>query len=174
MHTLFARFSRRSISIALVCALAAGCAGDHPLTGTWRQPNGSTMLPDTLGGGQLMVDATLTLDGRASPATFDLILNLAYMGLHDTIHAQGTYVASGSNLALTFTHFVIDPASGNVPSIVDGMQCITLQGFAGTPVCFPTPQTHAYALTDTLTITLQHTIGGSPVSTTTLTLERMP
>lgn len=177
MHALTHRGAPRArLALVLVSlgALASACAGDHPLTGTWRQPHGVTALPPSLGGDLLDVDATLILDGRAMPSTFDLDLALSYQTLADTVHARGTYVASGSELTLTFTEFVIDPTSGNTSSVAaDGAQCIVLQGFAGSGVCFPSPQGHAYVLDgDTLSIVLDDAIAGAAVSQTNLTLTR--
>lgn len=144
------------------------------MTGAWVQSDATTPLPAAVGGGDLDIDATLTLDGATSPATFHLLMTLEASGLADTIEAEGTYIDGGSDLTLTFTGFVIDPDSGNTTTIAeDGSQCVILQGFAGTPVCFRTPQTNAYSVgDDTLTVILDHEIAGAPESQTLLTLTR--
>ncbi len=167
------RRARRVLTLAMVVGLGTACAGDHPLAGTWRQAHGVTALPPSLGG-DLDVDATLVLDGRAMPATFDLDLLLSYETLSDEVHVRGTYVATGSDLALTFDDFLIDPLSGNTSSIAaDGSRCIVLTGFGGSGVCFPSPQTHAYTLDgDTLSIVLDNAIAGAPVSQTRLAFTR--
>jgi hypothetical protein len=169
------RQTRTYLTISLLCLVAAGCAGDDPMSGTWRQTDATTELPPELGGGVLDIDATVALDGLASPeATFNIDMNLAAMGLTDVIQVEGTYFDDGTNLTLTISGFVIDPASGNTSSVIEGMQCITLTGFAGTPVCFPPEQTHAYTVADdTLSLVLDHSIAGNPVSQTHFTFARV-
>jgi hypothetical protein len=162
---------------SLLAAMALqGCMGDHPITGTWRQRNAVTHLPTELGGDPIDIDATLVLDGHASPGTFDLTLDLSYMSaLSDHVLAHGTWVTQGGNLDLTFTGFTIDPASGNVASVdpATGAQCIALSGFGNVSVCFPVPQGHPYTLgADTLGITLDQTIGGYTTPSTSLSLIR--
>lgn len=160
--------------------IAAGCASQDPLSATWRQPDATTRLPEILGGGTLELDATLELDGGASPATFELYLNLAtdFQGarLTDTIHAHGTYVDRGDQLVLSVTGFTIPSGSENTASTLeDGSQCIILLGFAGTGVCFAAPQTSDYTLSgDTLTMTLVHSIAGQPQSSTSFRFTRAP
>lgn len=153
-------------------AVLASACGD-PLAGTWRQPDATTTLPD---GSTLDVDATLVLDGAASPPAFDLHLDLSTMGLSDVIDARGTYEDGGENIALTFTGFTVDSASGNTTRVSDqGAQCITLQGFGGPEVCFPVPQTNAYVLEgDTLSMTIEQAIIVPEVTETHLALRRVP
>jgi len=162
------------LTLSLLGLLVCGCSGADPMTGSWVQPDGTTPLPSAVGGGDLDIDATLDLDGAASPATFSLLMTLEASGLADTIEAEGTYVDDGTSLTLTFTGFVIDPATGNTSTVADdGSQCVNLQGFANTPVCFRVPQTNNYTLAgDGLSIVLNHTIAGAPESETTLTLTR--
>jgi hypothetical protein len=162
-------------ALVLVFGLAASACNGQSLEGTWHEPDGTTKLPDAVGGGDLNVDATLVLDDSASPKAFELDLSLEFEGLNDTIDARGTYAIDGSNLTLTFTEFVIDPASGNSSEVAeDGSQCIYLMGFTGAPVCFPSPQTNPYVLDEDLTITIEQSIAGDAVSQTELTMTRTP
>jgi hypothetical protein len=161
-------------TLAILSLFAAACAGD-PTTGTWAQHDATTPLPDVLvPDTDLAIDATWEMDGAVSPGSFTLTMNLEAIGLTDAIELVGTYERAGSDLTLTFTGFVIDPASGNTSMVrEDGAQCITLHGFLDTPVCFQTPQTHAYAVdADTLTVTLDHEIAGV-ASQTNFTLLRV-
>lgn len=175
MHTVFSRTPPLG-AVVLASIALVGCMGDHPITGTWRQHDAVTHLPTELGGDPIDVDATLVLDGHAAPGTFDLTLDLSYMSaLSDHVLAHGTWTTNGGNLALTFTGFTIDPASGNVASVdpMTGAQCIALQGFGNVSVCFPVPQSHPYALSgDSLGITLDQAIGGYAVAQTPLSLTR--
>src|SRR5690242_6396396 len=86
------RHTAHALCTALLAFAASACDG-HPLDGTWRQPDGTTKLPDAIGGGDLNVDATLVLDDEASPRTFELGLKLEFEGLTDTVEAHGTYVS---------------------------------------------------------------------------------
>ncbi len=162
------------LAVSFTSLVVSACSGADPMTGSWVQPDATTPLPAAVGGGDLAIDATLDLDATA--ATFSLLMTLEASGLVDSIETGGTYVDDGTNLTLTFTGFVIDPASGNTANVAeDGSQCITLTGFAGTAVCFPVPQTNGYTIAgDSLTVVLDHTIAGAPVSQTTLSLTRRP
>jgi len=157
----------------LVLSSTLGCASGEPLTGTWTQPNATTQLPPSLGGGILNVNATLL---GSSPRAFDMTLALETLGLTDTIRLRGTYVQAGTDLTLELSGFVIDPASMNTSRVsATGEQCIVLMGFAGTEVCFPTPQTHPYSVSgNTLTMTLDHEIAGAATSQTHFALTRSP
>jgi hypothetical protein len=157
----------RSLFFAL--ALSA-CASADPLDGTWRQPNGTTSLPD---GTPLSVDATLDLQSATS--TFDLDIVLAVGGLTDSIDARGAYIDGGDELTLRIDAITVTPESGNTAYVADdGSQCVVLMGFGGANVCFPTPQTNPYTLSgDTLAITIDQSITGAPVSETRLTLTRV-
>ena len=163
-----------TLSLSLVALGASACAGDAGLAGTWRQSDATTRLPASLGGGDLGVDATLVLDDGTSPGTFDLHLALSFEGLTDTVDLQGTYVEAGAELTLEPAGFTIDSASGNTQRVAeDGSQCIVLQGFAGTEVCFSSPQTNGYVLAgDALEITIDQAIAGDAVSQTHLILTR--
>lgn len=175
LATLFAgRRMHVTFAASLVALGASACAGGNPLAGTFRDPDAMTALPATLGGGDLGVDATLVLGDGASPATFSLHLVLSFEGLTDTIDLQGTYVDAGSDLTVELTGFEIDPASGNTARVAeDGSQCIVLQGFAGTEVCFPTPQTNGHVLAgDALEISIDQAIAGADVTQTHLMLVR--
>ena len=160
--------------VAALVLLGAGCAGDDPLHGAWAQPAGSTELPG--GMGTLAVDATLTLDGRASPSTFALALALSFEPLADAFEARGTYERTDETLTLRFEEVVSAPEAGNPTRVGDdGAYCIGLGGFGGAEVCFPSPQTNAYRLgDDTLAITIEQAILGADVSQTHLTLARVP
>ena len=162
------------LAISFLGLLTSACAGGDPMTGTWTQPDATTTLPSSLGGGPLDIDATLELDGLVETPTFHLTMNLSHVsGLADTVVAEGTYVEDGDDLTLTFTNFVIDPASGNVADVAeDGSQCITLMGFGGTPVCFRTPQTNTYTLGETLNMVLDHQIAGADEVQAVFTLNR--
>jgi len=176
MRALTSLGAVRRISTFLAAAVlglaATACAGDDPMTGSWAQSDATTPLPMTLGGGDLAIDATMEMNGRVSPATFDLDMDLEALGLTDNMRLEGTYVDEGSDLTLTITGFVIDPASDNTARVRDdGSHCIVLSGFAGTEVCFRSPQTNPYTVGDqTLTIVLDHEIAGAPESQTTLAL----
>lgn len=163
------------VGAAVISMLASACASEDQLSGTWRDPDGTTQLPPDLGGGLLGVDATLELDGTVEPATFDLHLLLTLEGLSDTVDAYGTYEETGADLTLNFEGFTIDPASGNTTNVADdGSQCIVLQGFGGGAVCFPVPQTNGYTVaSDTLTMIIDQAIAGAPVSETNLAFERV-
>lgn len=160
---------------SILAAFAVSCAGPDPMTGTWHDADATTPLPAEYGGGLLNVDATLALDGDAAPSTFGLHLRLEYMGLSDVVDAQGTYEDDGSSVALTFTGFTIDPASGNTARVADdGSQCITQMGFGGAEVCFPVPQTASYALDgDALTLTVHQAIAPAELTDTQLTFTRV-
>ena len=162
----------------LICLglLAAACAGEDLMTGTWAQSDAQTPLPDALGGGMLDIDAEAVLDGANMPGTFTLEMNLSAMGLMDTMTVQGTYIDAGDTLDLTITGFVVDSGSSNEVSVAaDDSQCIVLQGFAGTPVCFPATQSNPYTADgDVLNMTVQHSIAGAPVSQTTFNFARVP
>ena len=161
-------------AIAILSLFAAACAGD-PTSGSWAQHDATTPLPDVLvPDTDLNIDATWELDGTVSPGSFTLTMNLEALTLTDTIQLEGTYDRAGTDLTLTITDFVIDPASGNASTLreEDGAQCIDLAGFAHTPVCFQTPQTNPYTVDgDTMTVTLDHEIAGV-ASQTFFTLAR--
>jgi hypothetical protein len=152
------RGKKRRALLALLAgfaALAPACASAPSLAGTWSDPDGTTPLPESVGGGDLNIASVLVLAEGGTMPTFDLHMELEFMGLMDVIDAQGTYVASGPNLTLTFTGFDIDPASGNAEMTIDGVPCITQTGFGGATVCFPSPQSHPYRVDgSTLTITI--------------------
>jgi hypothetical protein len=173
MKSLATHKVHASSALVLVLGLAASACNGQSLDGSWHQPDGTTKLPDAVGGGDLNVDATLVLDESASPRTFELDLALEFEGLTDAIDARGTYATDGSDLTLTFSEFVIDPASGNTSEVAeDGSHCIYLMGFTGAPVCFPSPQSNPYVLEDTLAITIEQSIAGDAVSQTELTMTR--
>lgn len=154
---------RLHAAIFILGLFATACA-DASISGSWTQHDASTPLPDPIDPEHrpLNIDTTWELGGDTPPGDLTVTMDLEALGLTDAIELVGTYVANGSDLTLTFTGFVIDPASGNTSRVgEDGAQCIVLAGFAGTPVCFPTPQTHAYTTTgDTLTVTLDAEIAG--------------
>lgn len=162
--------ARAAVSIFLAGAFVSACAGDPPLTGTWRDADAMTELPD---GTPLSVDATLAMDEGEGESSFDLHLELELTdaGLRDAVDAHGTYERNGSNLTLTITGFDIDPASGNEAHVAeDGSQCIRMMGFGGAGVCFPTPQTNPYFLGEELEITIDQSITEAPVNQTHLYL----
>lgn len=173
-NTVAVRAMSIHLAISLLGLVASGCAGADPLTGVWTDPDATTQLPPELGGGLLDIDATLVLDGDVAPATFHLTMNLSALGLVDVIDTEGTYVDDGNDLTLTFNGFTIDPGSGNTSSVAEnGDQCIILDGFAGTPVCFGVPQTNPYTLAgDNLTFEFRQGIAGNPPSLTILELTR--
>ncbi|MBW2462765.1 MAG: hypothetical protein JRH11_14030, partial [Deltaproteobacteria bacterium] len=152
----------------------SACTGADAMGGAWTDPDATTRMPAHLGGGILNVDATLILDADVAPATFDLNLNLETEGLTDSIVVQGTYVDNGPDLTLTVTGFAIDPTSGNTADVAeDGSQCVYMEGFGGAGVCFPVPQTKAYALAgDSFDITIVQAIAGADASLTQLNLSR--
>lgn len=153
---------RTVLAVSILVALAAGCAGADPMTGTWRQEDGTIFLPD---GTPLDADVTLGIDGAAS--TFDLHLDLEVSGLSDTFDAHATYVDTGSALELTFTGITVPAGSeSQVSTGENGEPCVELAGFGGAVVCLPTPQSNGYVLAgDSFAITVDHTILGVPSST---------
>jgi hypothetical protein len=158
---------RLIVSTALVVALTA-CTGstgpgiEGSFAGTAVTPLPSPPLPE----GNLDITAELRLDGDAG--TFALDMDLSSMGLMDRADLRGTYVASNGAITLLPTGFEIDPASGNT---AEGL-CITLAGFAETPVCFDEMQDGEYQ-DASVTLTLARDIAAVP-DTTTLTLSRTP
>ena len=174
MNTLATDVAGRSAlrpAILLLVTLAAGCAADDPVSGTWEQSEATATLPDVVGGGTLYIDAAVQMHAEVEPSTFmfDLDLEERDLMLSDALTVEGTYVDDGASLELTFTGFAIDPASGN-ESWVDedtGAHCIVLQGFAGTPVCLPSPQTSAYSADGaSLGVTLDSVVAGEPMQIT--------
>lgn len=170
-----ARTRRNSILLALslLGAFTAACASEEPVSGTWAQSDAQTPLPAAIDPMMrpLHIDTTWELDDTEN---ITVHMDLEALGLTDSITLEGTYIADGAELELAFTGFAIEPESGNeaMPG-EDGAQCIVLQGFAGTPVCFP-PQVSAYTVEgDTLSITLEHVIAGDAGSTD-FTLTRVP
>jgi len=162
-----------ALSAAVVALAASGCGGDK-LHGTWTEPNGTIAIPDSVGGGTLSDNATMVFDSTVAPQTFDLKMLLGTQGLTDTLEAHGTYTETDKDLTLTFTGFVVDPMSGDTTSVAsDGSQCLTLMGLGGAGVCFSTPQTHPYTVTDTgLTVAIDNSIVGASPTVTSLSLTR--
>jgi hypothetical protein len=157
---------RLIVSTALVVALTACTGSTGPgIEGSFAG-TGVTPLQPPLPPGNLDIAAELRLDGDAG--TFALDMDLSSMGLMDAIELRGTYVASDGAITLLPTGFEIDPASGNT---ADGL-CITLAGFAETPVCFGEMQDGEYE-SASVALTLAHQIAGA-AGTTSLTLSRAP
>lgn len=156
------------VMIPLLGLLAAACATEDPVAGTWSQSDAVAILPPSVpvpDGTPLNIDANWQMDATAQPGTFTVGMDLEAIGLVDRIDVEGTYVAAGDELELTFTGFVLDPESINTTTTrEDGTPCIVLMGFAGTEVCFPSPQTHAFATDgDTLSFTLDTVVAGDPM-----------
>lgn len=168
--------SRRSLApaVALLGLLAGACASDPAIAGTWAQSDAQTPLPDVLpvpDGTDLNIVASWSFDAADR---FTLEMDLEAIGLTDRMVIEGTYAEDGGQIDLQVEGFVIDAESTNVQTTVEGAPCITLDGFAGTPVCIPPVQTHEYTLgEDTLTVALDHTIAGEE-GQTTFTLTRDP
>ena len=161
MHALLiARSIRAPLALSLAL-LTSACAAGDPTAGTWNQPDAVCPLPAFLGA-DLNVDATLVLDPDVEPPAFRLTMDLEAAGLVDLMVVEGTYTEDGTNLTLRSTGFVIEPPSTNTADIdVDGSQCITLAGFAGSRVCLPSPQTNAYTQAGAeLQIALDYTVVG--------------
>ncbi|MBK8254846.1 MAG: hypothetical protein IPK82_19575 [Polyangiaceae bacterium] len=158
---------------AVTLALAASACGGPSIDGTWHQEQGTTPLPDNICAGcDLNVKATLVADHDAK--TFTLNLDMAYTALSDTIDLKGSYEIDG-DLTFTIDGFTLPDGSENTTSVAeDGSQCIVLKGFAGTQVCFPTPQTNPFFLEgNVLTVTLDNSIGGADVSPTKLVMTQV-
>lgn len=160
---------KHTLPLSLLCvAMLAGCASE-PLEGRFAGMT-TTPLSDPLPPGDLQIDATLALD--ASTSAFDLDMDLEFMGLTDAIHLEGTYVAANGMLTLAPTGFDLT-GSENTASVreTDGAQCIVLQGFAGTPVCFDMQSSTYTFEDDELAFTLTHEIAGG-AGTTEMPLAR--
>jgi hypothetical protein len=165
---------RRLVAASTLGLLAAACGGADPVSGSWNQPNGAIAIPATLGGGTVDANVTLSFDDTVSPPTFDLKMDLSFMGLTDKLDAQGTYAESGGSMTLDFTGFAIAPGSSDTSNTESGNPCITLNDLAGATVCFMTPQTDGFQVTgDTLTIAIDNQIAGGDAAPTTLTLSRV-
>ena len=157
--------------LALVSTLsaAAGC-GAPPLDGTFNGA-GETPLPALIAmppDNMLQIEAVFDLD--EATGHFTLAMDLEFMGLMDDVTVDGDYVAENGELTLEPTALT---GSTGMTSVVEGVQCITLERFAGTPVCFP-PSSHPFTDTDgALAFTFDHLIAGE-AGTTTLTLTEAP
>lgn len=156
------------MTLPVLGLLAAGCATEDPVAGRWSQSDAQAILPPSVPvpeGTPLNIDATWRMDATVEPGTFTAAMDLEAIGLTDRVEARGTYVAGGDDLELTFTGFAIDPASGNEQTTAeDGAPCIVLMGFAGTEVCFPSPQTRAFAIDgESLSFSLDTRVAGDPM-----------
>ncbi len=166
-----------AIQIALLLGPASGCVGEETLAGTWQDLDATTALPDFLGGDLLDVDAVVDLDDAAVPGSFEMRLDISHPeGLADSIDVSGSYEDDGTELSFDFEEFHIDAASSNDDFVgEDGSKCINLSGFGGAPVCFPAHQANPYTLDGgTLSIVIEQSISGAPVSETHLSLVPMP
>jgi ABC-type Fe3+-hydroxamate transport system substrate-binding protein len=156
-------------SFMIVSLFAVACGGSS-VSGTWNQPDGTIAVPPPLGGGTVQTNNTLAFSGDG---TFELTMDLQFMGLTDTLAAKGTYTDDGSSIAMTFSGFDIAQGSGDTAETLDGNECVTLAALAGATVCFQTPQNATYTLSgDTLTIAIANEIVGGDMAPTTLTLSR--
>lgn len=156
------------LAVSLLGLLTAACASEEPVSGTWAQSDAQTPLPwEELGvpeGTMLNIAATWEFDDTEN---FTVDMDFEALGLTDVATLEGTYIADGAELELTFNGFVVDPASENTTRTAeDGAQCIVLSGFLGTEVCFQTPQARAYTVgADALSMSVEHTIVGVPGQT---------
>jgi ABC-type Fe3+-hydroxamate transport system substrate-binding protein len=159
-------------SIIFVSLLAVACGGSS-VSGTWNQPDGTIAVPAALGGGTVAANNTLVFDDSVSPRQFHLTMDLQFMGLTDTLAANGTYEDDGASITMTFAGFDIAQGSGDTAEKIDGNECVTLAALAGATVCFKTPQAATYTLSgSTLTIAIANEIVGGDMANTTLTLSR--
>lgn len=158
----------RTLTILTFALLTTACA-DPVVGGTWTQSDATTPLPDRIAEGEFLnIDATLDIDDLPATPTFTLSMDLEALGLTDRIVMNGTCTHENGQMVVDITGFEIDPASGNSAEVdEDGNQCITLVGFARTPVCFEATQTSDIELgNESFTWTLTHTIASDPGSTT--------
>lgn len=155
-------------------ALLAACAADPTVPGSYAGST-SLLLPMPLPTETLDVDAALTLSDDGTFA-LDMDLTVDALAIADSMDVRGTYVAAGGVLTLEPTGFdfarQMEPDDAFVRE--DGAQCVSLDGFAGTEVCLPTPQDRPYTLSgNALTLTLVTDLAGAPTDVT-LPLTRTP